>query len=81
MILDMSGSITTSLHKICISNQTRNLFLTVHPNLAWTDNILFARTFDSQEEIIKFVEISSIQEFLENDLEQYIWTDTKQPIY
>ena len=78
MILDMEGSITTSIHKICISNSNRKLFLTVHPKLKWTDNISFARTFETIAEANEFEEMSIVKDFLENELNLFIWTDTKE---
>jgi len=81
MILDMKGCISTTVHLICISNQNINLYLKVHPKLVWTDNISFARTFETVEEAFEFVELPIIRDFLENELEKYIWTDTKQSIF
>ena len=81
MILDMNGCITTNLHLICIANQNGNLFLKVHPKLGWTENISFARTFKSIEEAFEFVDIPLIRDFLETELEQYIWMDTKQSLF
>jgi len=78
MTLDMDGCITTSVHKICISNSNKKLYLTVHPNLKWTDNISFARTFDSEQEASDFENSPTVRDFLENELNLLIWTDTKE---
>jgi len=81
MILDMNGCISTNIHSICISNHKASLFLVIYPELAWSDNISFARTFKTIDEAIDFVETPLVKVFLENELEQFIWTDTKQSIF
>ena len=81
MILDMNGCISTNIHSICISNYKTSLFLVIYPKLAWSDKISFARTFETMDEALDFVETPLVKVFLENELEQFIWIDTKQPIY
>jgi len=80
MILDMEGCITTTIHKICISNSNKKLFLTVHPKLKWTDNISFARTFDSENEALEFLNFPLVRDLIETELTMLIWTDSKQLI-
>jgi hypothetical protein len=81
MILNMKGCITTNVHLICISNYSRNRFLTLYPKLGWTENISFARTFNSKEEAFEFESTSLIQDFLIDELNMFIWTDTKESIF
>ena len=78
MILDLKGQITTSVHKICISDSDRKRFVTIYPKLSWTDNISFARTFDSEQEASDFENSPTVRDFLENELNLLIWTDTKE---
>jgi len=80
MILDLNGQITTSVHKICISDYHFKQFLTIYPKLSWTDNISFARTFDSEQEALDFENSPVVRNFLENELNLLIWTDTKELI-
>jgi len=80
MILDLKGQITTSVHKICISDYNRRQFLTIYPKLSWTDNISFARTFESETEVEDFESLPQVRDFLESELNLLIWTDTKDPI-
>jgi hypothetical protein len=77
----LKGQITTSVHKICISDSNRKKFVTIYPKLSWTDNISFARTFDSEQEVLDFENIPAVRNFLENELNVLIWTDTKALIY
>ncbi len=81
MILDLQGKITTTVHKICISNYAKDRFITTMPSLQWTDNFNLACCFNSELEVIEFVENNTVQKILENTLELYIWTDTKQSIH
>jgi hypothetical protein len=80
MILDLNGQISTSVHKICISDSNRKRFVTIYPKLSWTDNISFARTFESEQEALDFETLPAIRDFLENELNLLIWTDTKKSI-
>ncbi len=55
MILDMNCNLTTTVHKVCISNFTKDRFLLVSiTGLRWTDNFNFASCFDSKQEALKF---------------------------
>ena len=82
MILDLKGNQTTTVHKICISNFTCDKFLTIMSSkVKWTDNILFARTFETPDEAVDFAENKIVKEVIGDELELYIWTDTKLSIY
>jgi hypothetical protein len=81
MIIDINSKSIVDKHWICISNKSRDKFLTLTPKPSWTDNICLAICFDSEEDAIKFEEQPEIEEFLSNELELLIWTDTRQSIY
>ncbi|MBN2765242.1 MAG: hypothetical protein JXR27_02640 [Paludibacteraceae bacterium] len=82
MILDMNGNLTTTVHKVCISNFTKDRFLSVSiTGLRWTDNFNFASCFDSKQEALEFAERPYVHEFIDDVLEQYIWTDTRELVY
>ncbi len=81
MILDLQGKITTTVHKICISNYAKDRFITTMPRLKWTDNFNLACCFDTELEVVEFTENDAVQQVISNELELYIWTDTKQSIY
>ncbi len=82
MILDLKGKITTTVHKICVTNYTKDMFLSVSSSgLNWTDNFNLASCFDSEQEVLEFTEHPYVQEFIADVLEQYIWTDTRKSIY
>jgi len=81
MILDLKGNTVTTVHKICISNYTKDKFLTTMPTLQWTDNFNLACCFDDEVEALQFCEKEPIQEIIGDELELLIWTDTRQSIY
>ncbi|HRZ98269.1 MAG TPA: hypothetical protein P5084_12000 [Paludibacter sp.] len=81
MILDLKGNTVTTVHKICISNYKKDKFLTTLPNLQWTDNFNLACCFESEQEAFEFSENENVQEVIGDELELYIWSDTKQSIY
>ena len=81
MVLDLNGNTVTTIHKICISNDTKNKFITTMPSLQWTDNFNLACCFDSEQDAFEFCENEKVQEVIGDELELYIWTDTKQSIY
>lgn len=82
MILDLNGMITTTVHKICVTNYTKDMFLSISSSgLRWTDNFNLASCFDSEQEVNEFTERPYVQEFIGDVLEQYVWTDTRQSIY
>lgn len=81
MILDLKGNTITTVHKICISNYSKDKFLTTMPSLKWTDNFNLACCFENEQEALKFSESENVQKVIGNELELYIWTDTRQSIY
>jgi hypothetical protein len=82
MILDLKGNIVSDVHKICVSNYTKDKFLSIKTTgLSWTDNFNFASCFDSELEVLEFTERPDVQDFIGDVLEQYIWTDTRESIY
>ena len=82
MILDLKGNQATTIHKICISNSTNNRFLTImNSKVKWTENILFARTFENTVDAIGFAENKLVEPVIGEEMYMLIWTDTKQDIY
>ena len=81
MILDLKGNTITTVHKICISNYTKDRFLTIMPRLNWTDNFNLAYCFESEWEAFEFSENEKVQEMIGDELELFLWTDTKKSIY
>jgi len=81
MLFDMLGNPATTVHKICISNYTKDKFISTYPNIRWTDNLLLATCFDDEQEVLEFVENQLVQDVIGDELELYIWTDTKTSIY
>ncbi len=81
MILDLKGNTVTTVHKICISNYKKDMFLTTMPTLQWTDNFNLACCFEDEKDALVFSENEKIQEVIGNELELLIWTDTRQSIY
>jgi len=81
MILDLNGNTVTDVHKICISNYTRDKFITTMPSLQWTDNFNLACCFESEREAFEFSENEKVQEIIGDELELYLWTVTKISIY
>jgi hypothetical protein len=82
MILNLKGNQTTTVHKICISNFRNDKFLTLmNSKVKWTDNILFARTFETPDEAFDFAENKIVEEVIGDEIYLLIWTDTKADIY
>ena len=81
MILDLNGNTVTTVHKICISNYQKNMFLTTMPTLQWTDNFNLAACFENEQEALVFSEKEKVIEVIGDELELLIWTDTRQSIY
>jgi len=82
MILDLNGNQTTIIHKICISNFKNDKFLAyINSKVKWTDNILFARIFETPDEAFDFAENKMVEEVLGEEKYLLIWTDTKVDIY
>ena len=82
MKLDLKGNVTTNVHKICVTNYTKDKFLSITTSgLRWTDNFNLASCFDSAQEVLEYTEHPYVHEFIGDVLEQYIWTDTRKSIY
>jgi len=81
MLLDMKGNTVTTVHKICISNYTKNKFITTMPSLQWTSNFNLACCFEDELEALEFEEKEDVQEVIGNELDVLIWTDTRKSIY
>ena len=61
----MNGKPTTYVHKICVTNKTKDKFISVTFNCPrWTDNFEFAASVDSEEEVLVFSEREYVKEFL-----------------
>ena len=78
MILDLKGNPVTTVHKICISNYTKNKFITTMPSIQWTDNFNLACCLESEVEVLRFCENSIVQNSIGDELELLIWTDTRK---
>ncbi len=82
MILDLKGNIVSTVHKVCISNFTKDKFLSITTSgLRWTDNFNFASCFENELEALEFIEQPYVQKFIGDILEQLIWTDTRTSVY
>lgn len=82
MILDLKGNIVSTVHKVCISNFTKDKFLSITTSgLRWTDNFNFASCFENELEALEFTEQPYVQKFIGDILEQLIWTDTRTSVY
>jgi len=82
ILLDLKGNIVSSVHKVIVTNYTKDKFLSISTSgLRWTDNFNFASCFDNEQEALEYTERPYVQEFIGDVLEQYIWTDTRKSIY
>ena len=82
MILDLKGNTVSTIHKVCISNYTKDKFLSITTSgLRWTDNFNLASCFENEQEALEYTERPYVQGFIGDILEQYIWTDTRKSIY
>ena len=82
MILDLNGNIISTIHKVCVTNYTKDKFLSITTSgLRWTDNFNLASCFENEQEALEYTERPYVQEFIGDILEQYIWTDTRKSIY
>ena len=82
MILDLNGNTISTIHKVCVTNYTKDKFLSITTSgLRWTDNFNLASCFENEQEAIEYTERPYVQEFIGDILEQYIWTDTRKSIY
>ena len=82
ILLDLKGNIVSSVHKVCVTNYTKDKFLSITTSgLRWTDNFNFASCFENEQDALEYTERSYVKEFIGDILEQYIWTDTRKSIY
>nr|WP_320037606.1 hypothetical protein [uncultured Bacteroides sp.] len=84
MVYTMDGKLqseNSSIRTISISNQNRTKWLTNMPVLGWTDNPHLALVFESERDAVCFEESEEIREFLENELEELVWSNTFETIY
>jgi hypothetical protein len=82
ILLDLKGNIVSSVHKVCVTNYTKDKFLSITTSgLRWTDNFNFASCFENEQDALEYTERPYVQEFIGDILEQYIWTDTRKSIY
>ncbi|MDR3653233.1 MAG: hypothetical protein P4L34_09720 [Paludibacter sp.] len=81
MLLNMLGKPVTTVHKICISNYIKDKFITTMPSLQWTDNFNLACCFDNELEVHEFADRNAVQNIIGDELELYIWSDTRKSIY
>ena len=82
ILLDLKGNIVSSVHKVCVTNYTKDKFLSITTSgLRWTDNFNFASCFENEQDVLEYTERPYVQEFIGDILEQYIWTDTRKSIY
>ena len=82
MILDLKGNTVSTIHKVCVTNYTKDKFLSITTSgLRWTDNFNLASCFENEQEALEYTERPYVQEFIGDILEQYIWTDTRKSIY
>lgn len=82
MIFDIKGNQTTTVHKICITNFAKDKFLSImNSKVKWTDNILFARTFETPDEAFDFAENKLVEEVIGDEKYMLIWSDNKIDIY
>ncbi len=68
MILDLKGNMVTTVHKICISNYSKDKFLTTMPSLQWLDNFNLACCFEDEVEALHFCDKEPIKKIIEAEL-------------
>jgi len=84
MVYTMNGKLqseNSSIRTISISNQNRTKWLTSMPVLIWTNNPHLALVFESEDDAICFEESEEVKEFLEDELEVLVWSNTFETIY
>jgi len=82
ILLDLKGNVLSTSHKICVSNYTKDKFLSITASgLRWTDNFNLASCFDTELEALEYTDRPYVQEFIGDILELFIWTDTRKSIY
>ncbi len=83
MILhDLKGNVLSTVHKVIELNYTKDKFLSItNSGLRWTDNFNLASCFETEQEALEYTERPFVQEFIGNELELLIWSDTRKSIY
>ena len=82
ILLDLKGNVLSTSHKICVSNYTKDKFISITTSgLHWTDNFNLASCFDTEQEALEYTERPYVQEFIGDVLELLIWADTRKSIY
>ena len=82
ILLDLKGNVLSTSHKICVSNYTKDKFLSITMSgLHWTDNFNLASCFDTEQEALEYTERPFVQDFIGDVLELLIWSDTRKSIY
>ena len=76
----MNGCHTTSARLICFRASTDNKYLSVFPKLGWTDNLNFARCYDSTDEALKFLNLSIVKSFISDEIVNVVWADTNEAV-
>lgn len=80
MILNMNGCYTTSVHLICFRASKNNSYLTVYPKLGWTNNLNFARCYNSIEEALNFLNLPLVKSFIDDENVNMVWIDTNEAV-
>ncbi len=84
MVYTMDGKLqseSSSIRTISISNQNRTKWLTSMPVLSWTNNPHLALVFESEDDAVCFEESEEVKDFLEDELEELVWSNTFETIY
>lgn len=82
METNVTDCFISTVHKICVTNHTKGKFLSItRSGVRWTDNFNLASCFESQDEVFAFTERDYVQQVIGDELELYIWTDTRQSIF
>lgn len=57
METNVTDCFISTVHKICVTNRTKDKFLSItRSGLRWTDNSNFASCFDSAQEVMEYTE-------------------------
>lgn len=82
METNVTDCFISTVHKICVTNRTKDKFLSItRSGLRWTDNSNFASCFDSAQEVMEYTERLYVQDFIGDEQVQYVWTDTGETIF
>lgn len=82
MTPEIEDYFTTTIHRVCITNRTKDRFLSISTTgLRWTDNFNFASCFENEQEALEYAERPYVQDFIGDEPEQYIWTDSRKSVF